>query len=141
MPLVLLIEDHESSRKLMRDILSIRFDVAEAGRADEALGVLRERVVDLILMDMQLPGTDGLTLTRQLKSDPATQAIPIVAVSAHAMQQNIDDALASGCVAYVTKPLVDDPFVFVEWLSQWMPDVPRFASSASPSTPAATSHA
>jgi CheY-like chemotaxis protein len=126
MPLVLLVEDHEVNRKLMRDILSIRFEVAEAARAEEALEVLREQDVDLILMDMELPGTDGLTLTRRLKADDLTRDIPIVAVSAHAMQQNIDEALRGGCVAYVTKPLVEDPFVFVEWLSQWIAD-PRAA--------------
>jgi CheY-like chemotaxis protein len=60
---------------------------------------------DLILMDVQLPGQDGLSLTRQLKADPATAAIPIVALTAHAMASDRDDALSAGCVGYISKPI------------------------------------
>lgn len=118
MALVLLVEDHPTNRKLMRDILEIRFEVAEAGSAEDALTVLQQQRPQLILMDLQLPGMDGLTLVRQLKQDTTTQDIPIVALSAHAMQQNIDGALAAGCVEYITKPVVEDPFAFVERLEK-----------------------
>jgi CheY-like chemotaxis protein len=60
---------------------------------------------DLILMDVQLPGQDGLALTRQLKADPATAAIPIIALTAHAMAGDQELALAAGCVGYITKPI------------------------------------
>ncbi len=125
MPLVLVVEDNAMNRKLMRDILEIRFEVLEATRAEEALALLRETPPDLILMDLQLPGMDGLTLTRQLKADPATKPIPIIAVSAHAMQANIDQALAAGCAHYVTKPLVEDPFAFVDRLEKLIAAAPR----------------
>src|SRR5215208_6617328 len=112
MPLVLVVQDNPMNRKLMRDILEIQFEVVEAYSAVEAVELLRGRRPDLILMDLQLPGMDGLTLVRRLKADPARKDIPIVAVSAHAMRQHIDEALEAGCVEYVTKPLTEDPFVF-----------------------------
>jgi CheY-like chemotaxis protein len=120
MPLVLLVEDNLMNRKLMRDILEIRFDVVEAERAEDALIIMKNSRPDLIMTDVQLPGMDGLALARRLKGDPGTRAIPVVAVSAHAMQRNIDEALAAGCVAYVTKPLVEDPFVLVDRLEQFI---------------------
>ena len=121
MSLVLVVEDNAMNRKLMRDILEIRFEVLEAYSAEDAVSVLQERRPDLILMDLQLPGMDGLTLIRQLKQDPATCEIPIVAVSAHAMKHNIEQALTAGCVEYITKPLVEDPFVFVDRLARLLP--------------------
>src|SRR5438876_10770958 len=114
MPLAMLFEDNAMNRKLLRDIMEIRFGVVEAETAERALELLHECRPDLLLVDLQLPGMDGLTLMRQLKRDPATAAIPVVAISAHAMQDDINQALESGCVEYVTKPLVEDPFTFVE---------------------------
>jgi CheY-like chemotaxis protein len=67
---------------------------------------------------------DGLSLVRQLKADAATRDIPVVAVSAHAMRHNIDQALAAGCVEYVTKPLTEDPFAFVDRLARLLPTSP-----------------
>jgi CheY-like chemotaxis protein len=121
MPLVLVVEDNATNRKLMRDILEIRFDVLEAYSAEEALVLLQDYRPDLILMDLQLPGMDGLTLTRILKQNPIFRAIPVVAVSAHAMRYNIEQALACGCAEYVTKPLTEDPFVFVARLARMIP--------------------
>jgi CheY-like chemotaxis protein len=69
-------------------------------------------------MDLQLPGMDGLSYIRLLKSDPATSNIPIVAVSAHAMPADIEQTLAAGCVEYVTKPLTEDPFEFVDRMAR-----------------------
>ncbi len=112
--MVLLVEDNATNRKLLRDILEIKFEVLEADSAESAAELLREHRPDMIFMDLQLPGMDGLTFIRGLKREPATQAIPIVAISAHAMQDDIAAALASGCAEYVTKPLVEDPFEFVE---------------------------
>jgi CheY-like chemotaxis protein len=114
--LVLLVEDHPLNRKLFRDILEMQFTVAEAGSAEEARTKLQTLTPALILMDVQLPGMDGLTYVRELKADPRTAEIPVVAISAHAMQRDIDAAHAVGCVAYITKPITDDPFVFLDRL-------------------------
>lgn len=118
MPLVLVVEDNAMNRKLMRDILEIRFDVLEAHSAEDALVLLQDCRPDLILMDLQLPGMDGLSLTRLLKQDAAFHETPVVAVSAHAMTYNIEQALDAGCVEYVTKPLTEDPFAFADRLAR-----------------------
>jgi len=111
----LVVEDNAINRKLLRDILEIRFEVAEAASAEEAAEMLREiSSPNMIFMDLQLPGLDGLSYIRQLKENPATAKIPIVAVSAHAMPSDIQQTLAAGCAEYVTKPLTEDPFQFVD---------------------------
>jgi CheY-like chemotaxis protein len=114
----MLVEDNAMNRKLMRDIMEIHFDVVEAETAERALELLEEHHPDLLLIDLQLPGMDGLTLLRILKQNPATADIPAVAISAHAMPDDIKQALESGCVEYVTKPLVEDPFTFVERMAR-----------------------
>lgn len=113
-PSALIVEDNAMNRKLLRDILEIQFDVLEAESAEEAEEVLAKQKPDVIFMDLQLPGIDGLTYIKTLKNNQDTSSIPIVAVSAHAMQENIDLALKLGCAEYVTKPLTEDPFVFAE---------------------------
>src|SRR5437763_15159895 len=83
--LVLIVEDNEANQLLTSAVLELEgFDVRIAGSGPEALDVLGDCVPDLILMDVQLPGQDGLTLTRLIKADPATAAVPIVALTAHA---------------------------------------------------------
>jgi two-component system cell cycle response regulator DivK len=119
---VLLVEDHPLNRKLFRDILEIEFEVVEATSAEEAQDILRTLSPDLILMDIQLPGMDGLTLTRLLKSDPSTATIPVLAVSAHAMSGDIARARAVGCADYITKPITDDPWAFLERLRAQIPN-------------------
>jgi CheY-like chemotaxis protein len=114
MATILLVEDHPMNRKLVRDILQFQFEVDEAISAEAAEEYLRTHRPDLILMDIQLPGMDGLTLTRRLKADPATADIPIVGLSAHAMRRDIEMAHEAGCVDYITKPITDDPFTFLE---------------------------
>jgi len=136
MPLVLVVEDNVMNHKLMRDILEIRFDVLEAHSAEDALVLLQDCRPDLILMDLQLPGMDGLSLTRLLKQDAAFRATPVVAVSAYAMKYNIEQALDAGCVEYVTKPLTEDPFAFVDRLAHYL-NAPVLRGSSGPSSPAA----
>jgi two-component system, cell cycle response regulator DivK len=114
MPTVLVVEDNPLNLTLVRDILRMQFTVIEARSAEVAQDQLRQVRPDLILMDMQLPGMDGLTLVRLLKKDPRTASIPVIAVSAHAMEFNIEQALSAGCVDYITKPITDDPFTFLE---------------------------
>jgi CheY-like chemotaxis protein len=118
---VLLIEDHPMNRKLFRDILEIQFAVIEAETAEAALDILETNRPDLILLDMQLPGMDGLTLARRLKHDPDHSAIPIIGLSAHAMTRDVELAREAGCVDYITKPITEDPFAFLERISKALP--------------------
>ena len=105
-PLILLVEDNETNQMLAMTVLQrdgYRVDVA--GSSEEAALRLAAARPDLILMDLQLPGQDGLSLTRALKEDPATNSIPIVAMTAHAMLGDADEALAAGCAGYIAKPI------------------------------------
>ncbi len=104
--LILLIEDNEANQLLARSVLEregYRVDVA--GTPGEALERLKARIPDLILMDIQLPGQDGLSLTRQLKASPATAAIPVVALTAHAMRGDREESFKAGCIGYIPKPI------------------------------------
>ena len=118
MSLILLVEDHPTNRKLLRDILQLQFEVVEAESAEKALELLQAHKPDLIMMDMQLPGLDGLSLVRRLKTTPEQAAIPIIAVSAHALPRDIEQAKAAGCLEYITKPITDDPFTFLERITR-----------------------
>jgi CheY-like chemotaxis protein len=104
--LILVVEDNEANQLLARAVLEMEgYGVAIAGSAPEALEQLGMSTPDLILMDVQLPGQDGLSLTRQLKANPATSAIPVVALTAHAMTGDKDLALKAGCTGYISKPI------------------------------------
>jgi two-component system, cell cycle response regulator DivK len=103
---VLIIDDNPINLKLASDVLEIQgFTVLRAQDADEAQAILRAEIPDLILMDIALPGMDGLTLTRLLKADARLQRIPIVALTASAMKGDEERALAAGCAGYITKPI------------------------------------
>jgi len=103
---VLVVEDNPLNRELVVDLLeSAGYTVLQA---DEGVGLL-ERVragqPGLILLDLQLPGLDGVTLARQLKGDPATREIPVVAMTAYARLEDQERALEAGCDGYLRKPL------------------------------------
>src|SRR5487761_1130391 len=104
--LILVVDDNEAGQLLACTVLQLEgFRVDSAGSAEQGLERLNLRMPDLILMDVQLPGQDGLALTRKLKADPATAAIPIVALTAHAMARDREQALAAGCEGYISKPI------------------------------------
>ena len=104
--LILIVEDNLANQLLIQATLELSgYQVAIAGSAEEALEILERRRPDLILMDIQLPGQDGLSLTRQLKADPALMAIPVVALTARAMGGDRELALAAGCAGYLSKPI------------------------------------
>ena len=104
--LILVVEDNEANQMLVSAVLELEgYEVRIAGSAPEALEQMSDRVPDLILMDIQLPGQDGLSFTRQLKADAATAAIPIVALTAHAMSGDRSVALSAGCAGYISKPI------------------------------------
>ncbi len=103
---ILLVEDNEANQMLARAVLELDgFEVRVAGSADEARAELRAGTPSLILMDVQLPGQDGLSLTRELKADPATASIPVVALTAHAMSGDRALAVHAGCQGYIAKPI------------------------------------
>jgi len=103
---ILIVDDNEQNLKLARVILVTEgYDVRTAGDAEEALTVLEAFTPRLILMDLQLPGMDGLELTRRLKADPVRQAIVVIALTAYAMKGDAEKARAAGCDDYVTKPI------------------------------------
>jgi len=105
-PLVLVVEDNEANQLLTRAVLERDgYQVEVAGTADEALEKLATTRPSLILMDIQLPGDDGLSLTRQLKAGPATADIPIIALTAHAMPGDSQATIDSGCAGCITKPI------------------------------------
>jgi len=102
---VLVIDDEEMNLKLLLHILTYEgFHVVCARSAEEGLELLRDLRPHLILMDVRLTGMDGLEATRKIKADPALAAIPVVAVSAYAMEDDRRKAAAAGCRAYLTKP-------------------------------------
>ncbi len=109
---ILLVEDNESNRELTKMVLiGNGFDVDIAVDGNEGLHKARSTLYDLVLMDVQLPGMDGLTVTRMLKADPKTAQVPIVALTANAMKGDEQEALAAGCSGYITKPIEVANFV------------------------------
>jgi CheY-like chemotaxis protein len=100
------VDDNPTNLKLVSDLLAFEgHEVLKAMDAEQAQVVLNEVLPDLILMDIALPGMDGLTLTRQLRADARTRHIRIVALTAFAMKGDEQKAIAAGCDGYIIKPI------------------------------------
>lgn len=108
---ILLVEDDSDTRELVRLTLELYgHEVVEATTAEDAIATASAMVPDLILMDLSLGGKfDGLEATKRLRADPAFEAIPIVALTAHAMPGDRERSLAAGCDEHWTKPILDLP--------------------------------
>ena len=103
---MLIVDDNAINLKLMRVLLeSEGYDVRVAADANEALAILTQFRPRLILMDIQLPGMDGLTLTRMLKANPSLRDITILGLTAYAMKGDEERILAAGCDGYIAKPV------------------------------------
>jgi two-component system, cell cycle response regulator DivK len=103
---VLVVDDNPTNLKLLRVLLAGEgYEVETATSAEEAESSIGAEVPDLVLMDIQLPGVDGLTLTRRLKADPRTRGVLVIAVTAYAMRGDEEKAIEAGCDAYLTKPI------------------------------------
>jgi CheY-like chemotaxis protein len=103
---ILVVEDQPAELKLAVHVLSAAgFEVDQAAAADQALAAIREDRPTIILLDLSLPGTDGLTLARKLKADPATRDILIVAMTSYPEKFSMTDALEAGCDAFLPKPV------------------------------------
>jgi CheY-like chemotaxis protein len=104
--LILIIEDNEKNRKLVRDVLQVKgYRTIETETAEEGLKLVVEQSPALILMDIQLPGMDGITALKRLRADPKTKDMPVIAITASAMTHNRQTLLAEGFDGYQTKPI------------------------------------
>ena len=106
MPTILLVEDNELNRDMLsRRLKRLGYDMLLAVDGDEGMEILAHQLPDLILMDINLPGRDGYELTREIKANPDSAAIPVIALTAHAMSGDRQKSMAAGCDDYDTKPV------------------------------------
>ena len=106
LPLILVVEDNPANQLLTTSVLNRDgFDTEVADCAEDALIRIKARRPDLILMDVQLPGIDGLTFAQSLRSVPEAAGVPVVALTSHAMRGDRERAIAAGCVGYLSKPI------------------------------------
>ena len=110
--LILIVEDNEKNLKLVRDVLQFKgYQTIEAVTGEDGVRLAKERRPALVLMDIQLPGIDGITALGQLRADAATRAIPVIAVTASAMTHDRQKIMAAGFDGYQTKPIKVKEFV------------------------------
>jgi two-component system cell cycle response regulator DivK len=110
--LILIVEDNEKNRKLERDVLAFHgYQIAEAETAEDGLRLAVESPPALILMDIQLPGMNGIEALGRLRADPRTRGIPVIAVTASAMSQDRKKIMSAGFDGYQSKPINVKEFV------------------------------
>jgi CheY-like chemotaxis protein len=125
---ILVVDDNPANLKLMRFLLASRgYEVRTAEDAEQARAELERALPDLVLMDIQLPGVDGLTLTRELRQSPRTRGLVIVAVTAYAMKGDEERARHAGVDGYLTKPISKEPFLLA--VSQYLATARQRAQS------------
>ena len=105
---IALVEDNPDNRLLARAILEDRYEIVEYESGPDALAGMRTRAPELVLLDISLPVMDGTEVLRRIREDEALRALPVIALTAHAMTGDRDKYLAMGFDAYVTKPIVDE---------------------------------
>jgi len=104
--LILIVEDNEKNLKLVRDVLQYRgYQTIEATSGEEGVRLAKARIPDLVLMDIQLPGMDGIAALGELRADVTTRAIPVIAVTASAMTHDRKKIMAAGFDGYQSKPI------------------------------------
>src|SRR3984893_3308327 len=110
--LILVVEDHEKNRKLVRDVLTFKgYEVIEAETGEEGVRLALERRPRLVLMDIRLPGIDGVEALRRMRADATTRGIPIMAITASVMTEDRQKIMDAGFDAYQSKPLNVKDFV------------------------------
>lgn len=103
---ILIVEDNERNLKLVRDVLQAKgYATLEAGTAEEGLELARAHNPSLVLMDIHLPGMSGIEALRQLRAEPATASIPVIAITASVMKENVREVMAAGFNAFIEKPI------------------------------------
>ena len=116
---ILVIEDNELNMKLVKGLLTMgKYGIMEAVDAETGIQLARQHLPDLILMDIQLPGMDGLTATRLMKEDSVFNDIPIVALTSYAMEGDEEKAIEAGCSGYISKPI--DTRSFLETIARYL---------------------
>lgn len=116
---ILVVEDNELNMKLVRGLLSMGdYNVHEAVDAESGIELARQHLPDLILMDIQLPGMDGLAATRLIREDTELVDIPVVALTSYAMEGDEEKAMESGCSGYISKPI--DTRGFLESIDRYL---------------------
>lgn len=116
---VLIIEDNPMNLELARDVLEASgCEVLSATNGTEGLALAMAVRPDLILMDIQLPGRDGISLTMDLKADPATREIPVIALTAYAMRGDCERIMQAGCAGYIPKPI--NTRNFARTVTRWL---------------------
>ena len=117
--MVLVIEDNPLNMKLIRTLLQLGdFDMLEAPDAENGIELAKKIKPDLILMDIQLPGMDGLNATQIIRNDPSLKEIPIVAITSYAMHGDEQKAKSAGCSGYIAKPI--DTRSFLDTINEYM---------------------
>lgn len=107
---ILVVEDNDLNLKLFRDLLSVKeHEVLISQEGHDAFDLAKDNMPDLILMDIQLRGISGIEIVKELKKDPGTSSIPVIAVTAFAMKNDEERFISEGCDMYLAKPLsIDD---------------------------------
>ena len=106
MSLILIVEDNDKNLKLVRDVLQVKgYETIEAGTAEDGIALARSRKPDLVLMDIQLPGMNGIDALKVLRADADTARIPVIAVTASVMQQDRNLITEAGFDGYIGKPI------------------------------------
>jgi two-component system cell cycle response regulator DivK len=117
---VLLVEDNPHNRKIFSGMLTHSgFEVIEAEDGHQAIAAMAKQLPDIVLMDLSIPGIDGWEVTRRFKADARTKAVPIIALTAHAMRGDEERARAAGCDHYLAKPV--SPKKVVEEVRRLLP--------------------
>jgi two-component system cell cycle response regulator DivK len=111
MTVVLVVEDNELNRELLVQLLEDEYEVVTAADGERGVALAKESMPDLILMDLSIPLLDGLQATTQIKADPASAGIPVIALTSYAMPADEQRARAAGCDDYLTKP-IDEELLF-----------------------------
>jgi CheY-like chemotaxis protein len=112
MSLVLIIEDNDKNLELVRDILQAKgYRTLEAGTAEDGLEIARRQAPDLVLMDIQLPGMDGIQALKALRDNPATAALPVVAITASVMKADREQIMRAGFNGFIEKPITVRSFL------------------------------
>ncbi|HET6934657.1 MAG TPA: response regulator [Candidatus Angelobacter sp.] len=103
---ILIVEDKPNSRELLRTVLEQQgYAVLEAGDGEQAIKIIREKPLDLVLMDLQIPARNGYDVLKEIRSDPKLGALPVVAVTANAMPEDQEKVMAAGFTGYISKPV------------------------------------